>query len=103
MTTDFNPYRDWLELDNADSRPDHYRLLGLERFESDPEQIKALTREVESLRSDLYEFRSHLSALLTLSWVFLFMLGLQYLLTPHDVNREDIDKNPLNLNDYRQD
>lgn len=70
---------------------------------SDPEQTKALTREVESLRSDLYELRSHLNALSTLAWVFIFTLGIQYLLTPNYVNREEIDKNPLNLNDYRQD
>jgi hypothetical protein len=38
---EFNPYREWLGLDNDGRRPDHYELLGLSRFEEDLELIRS--------------------------------------------------------------
>lgn len=35
----FNPYQKWLGIPLKDQPPNHYRLLGLELFESDPEII----------------------------------------------------------------
>jgi hypothetical protein len=38
----FDPYRQWLGI--AEPQPvDHYRLLGVERFESDPQLLQART------------------------------------------------------------
>jgi hypothetical protein len=34
-----NPYHKWLGIPLKDQPPDHYRLLGVERFESDPDVI----------------------------------------------------------------
>ena len=42
LTETFDPYRDWLDIDPRDlpsTGPDHYRLLGLARFESDAAKI----------------------------------------------------------------
>jgi hypothetical protein len=42
VTETFDPYRDWLDIDPRDlpsTGPDHYRLLGLARFESDAAKI----------------------------------------------------------------
>jgi hypothetical protein len=45
MSGDFDPYRDWLDV-QPDERPvDHYRLLGLKQFESDPEVIRAAAEQ----------------------------------------------------------
>ncbi len=41
MTTDFDPYQDWLGIGPHERPPDHYRLLGLQRFETDPDVIQA--------------------------------------------------------------
>lgn len=38
---DFDPYSQWLGIDSAEHPIDHYRLLGLERFESDAQKISA--------------------------------------------------------------
>ncbi len=35
MTGVFDPYREWLGIDPQEHPVDHYRLLGLQRFESD--------------------------------------------------------------------
>jgi len=35
----FDPYHKWLSIPPAEQPPDHYRLLALPRFESDPEVI----------------------------------------------------------------
>lgn len=34
MNSEFNPYRRWLGIASDDCPPDHYELLGLERFEA---------------------------------------------------------------------
>ena len=39
MTEKFDPYRKWLGIPAQDRPPHHYRLLGIEPFESDPEVI----------------------------------------------------------------
>ncbi len=49
-TPRFNPYRNWLGLDETPN--DYYELLGLPVFESDTEQIRtAATRALSTLRS----------------------------------------------------
>lgn len=40
MSTPLDPYHRWLGIPPKHQPPDHYRLLGLERFESDPEVIR---------------------------------------------------------------
>src|SRR5262245_32629256 len=37
----FDPYHEWLQIPPHDQPADHYRLLGLERFESHPDKITA--------------------------------------------------------------
>jgi hypothetical protein len=39
MTETFDPYRKWLGIPAQDQPPNHYRLLGIELFEADPEVI----------------------------------------------------------------
>lgn len=39
MSERFDPYHKWLAIPPEDQPPDHYRLLGLKQFESDPEVI----------------------------------------------------------------
>ena len=41
MAADFDPYYKWLGIHPKDQPPHHYRLLGVELFESDPEVIEA--------------------------------------------------------------
>ena len=36
-----DPYHKWLGISPKDQPPDHYRLLGIDRFESDPEVISS--------------------------------------------------------------
>lgn len=40
MSEVFDPYHRWLGIPPKDQPPDLYRLLGIERFESDPEVIR---------------------------------------------------------------
>ena len=39
MADTFDPYSEWLGIEGGRRPPDHYRLLGLKQFESDPELI----------------------------------------------------------------
>ena len=39
MSESFDPYKKWLGISPKDQPPHHYRLLGLELFESDPDVI----------------------------------------------------------------
>lgn len=39
MAITFDPYSVWLGIPPAEQPPDHYRLLGLARYESNPEEI----------------------------------------------------------------
>lgn len=41
MTADFDPYQEWLGIGPHERPPDHYRLLGLQRFEGDPDVVQA--------------------------------------------------------------
>ncbi len=51
MSTGFDPYRKWLGLDASSAPPDHYRLLGLEPFESNAARIKeAADRKLAHVR-----------------------------------------------------
>ncbi len=39
MNDTFDPYHKWLGISSKDQPPDYYRLLGVDRFESDPDVI----------------------------------------------------------------
>ena len=50
--SDFDPYLKWLGIRDPQRPPNHYRLLGLELFESDPEVINAAAdRQMVHVRS----------------------------------------------------
>lgn len=52
MTDQFDPYHQWLGIRPQDQPPDHYQLLGLRRFEDNPETIQhAADRQTSHLRS----------------------------------------------------
>ncbi|QDU25914.1 hypothetical protein ETAA8_09860 [Anatilimnocola aggregata] len=52
MADPFNPYAEWLELPRDLAEPNHYQLLGLEAFESDPARIaKAAETAMNKVRS----------------------------------------------------
>ena len=49
--TEFNPYYKWLGISGVNSAPDHYRLLGIDLFESDAEVIAvAAERQMTHVR-----------------------------------------------------
>ena len=51
MSSAFDPYYDWLGIPKADQPPHHYRLLGLQTFESNPRVIEnAADRLMTQLR-----------------------------------------------------
>jgi hypothetical protein len=51
MSTDFDPYHRWLGIRPEEHPADHYRLLGLVRFEDDPEVIRdAAERQMGHVR-----------------------------------------------------
>ena len=41
MSRDFDPYYKWLGIPPKDQPPHHYRLLGIELYEDDPDVIEA--------------------------------------------------------------
>lgn len=41
MSESFDPYRKWLGILPKDQPPNHYRLLGIELFDDDPDVIEA--------------------------------------------------------------
>ena len=45
MSTTFDPYLEWLGLETAGRPPNHYQLLGLADFETDPAKIEAAADE----------------------------------------------------------
>ena len=52
MPETFDPYLKWLGIHEADRPPNHYRLLGLNLFESDPEVISNLAdRQMAHVRT----------------------------------------------------
>ncbi|MDZ7615416.1 MAG: formylglycine-generating enzyme family protein, partial [Patescibacteria group bacterium] len=51
-TESFDPYHRWLSIPPREQPPDHYRLLGVQRFESDPNVIEnAADKQMAHLRS----------------------------------------------------
>ena len=52
MSDTFDPYRKWLGIPPSDQPPDHYRLLGIGEFESDPDVIaSAADRQMAHVRT----------------------------------------------------
>jgi hypothetical protein len=52
MSEPFDPYRKWLGIPPKDQPPNHYRLLGIATFESDPDVIdNAATRQMAHVRT----------------------------------------------------
>jgi hypothetical protein len=48
----FDPYHKWLGVPPEEQPPNHYRLLGIQMFESDPDVIEsAATRQITHVRS----------------------------------------------------
>src|SRR6266481_1767698 len=45
LPASFDPYREWLAIEPREQPADHYRLLGLARFESDVGRIAAAADE----------------------------------------------------------
>ena len=57
---EFDPYRQWLGIENKDDSTNHYQLLGLELFENDSEKIAAAAdRQMEIVRKHQTGPRSH--------------------------------------------
>ena len=57
-TADFDPYHKWLGIPPEEQPPNHYRLLGLQVFESDPEVILgAVMRQSAHLKT--YQLGQH--------------------------------------------
>ena len=54
MSEKFNPYREWLDLADVETAPDHYTLLGLERFEADSQ---AISQAADRMMSRVRGFR----------------------------------------------
>ncbi|MDO4584233.1 MAG: WD40 repeat domain-containing protein [Planctomycetia bacterium] len=54
MADEFNPYYEWLGIPLEDQPADHYRLLGLKKFEENPKVIQnAADRQVSHVRTFL--------------------------------------------------
>ncbi len=53
MSGNFDPYYKWLGIPPKDQPPNHYRLLGIELFESDVEVIEAAANRLMSYLHDL--------------------------------------------------
>lgn len=52
MSEPFDPYRKWLGIPSKDQPPNHYRLLGIATFETDPDVIdNAATRQMAHIRT----------------------------------------------------
>ena len=45
MSQDFDPYHKWLGIAPKDQPPNHYRLLGIDLFESDREVIQSAAEQ----------------------------------------------------------
>jgi hypothetical protein len=61
MSEQFDPYRKWLGIPPKDQPPNHYRLLGIPRFEEDPDVIEnAADRQMAHVRT--YQTSQHAAA-----------------------------------------
>lgn len=58
MTDSFDPYHKWLAIVPRDQPPNHYRLLGIDLFESDPDVISAAA-EQRMAHVRTYQLGSH--------------------------------------------
>ena len=58
MSKTFDPYHRWLGISPKDQPPNHYRLLGIDLFEDDPEVIQdAAHRQTAHVRT--YQLGRH--------------------------------------------
>lgn len=65
MSAEFDPYYRWLSIPPAQQPPDHYRLLGVDRFESDAAVIEnAADRQMAHVRNFQHGPHGRLSQLL---------------------------------------
>jgi hypothetical protein len=53
MTEQFDPYHKWLGIPPKDQPPNHYRLLGVEKFETDREVIDGAANRLMAYLQDL--------------------------------------------------
>src|SRR5690349_4907560 len=53
MAEAFDPYRKWLGIPPSQQPPHHYRLLGIELFEADPEVIDTAANQRMSYLQEL--------------------------------------------------
>jgi hypothetical protein len=53
MTDEFDPYHKWLGIPTKDQPPNHYRLLGLEVFESDLKTIDTAASRLITFLQDV--------------------------------------------------
>jgi formylglycine-generating enzyme required for sulfatase activity len=53
ISTEFDAYHIWLGIPPKDQAPDHYQLLGVERFESDPDVIEYAYQQRVSFLQDV--------------------------------------------------
>jgi len=62
MDADFDPYYIWLGIPPEEQPPDHYRLLGVSRFESNPDAVaNAADRQMAHIRTLQTGKHGHLS------------------------------------------
>ncbi len=62
----FDPYHTWLGIPPKDQPPDHYRVLGIERFEANPTVIaNAADRQMSHVRSVGRQHEQHQAAVLS--------------------------------------
>lgn len=60
MSEQFDPYHRWLGISPKDQPPHHYRLLGIDLFESDPEVIRdAAEQRIAHVRT--YQLGRHMA------------------------------------------
>ena len=45
MPNAFDTYPKWLRIPPKDQSPNHYRLLGIDQFEADPDAMKAAAEQ----------------------------------------------------------
>ena len=53
MSDAFDPYHRWLGIPPDEQPPHHYRLLGINAFETDPEVIRDAVATADDARSDV--------------------------------------------------
>ena len=51
--SDFDPYHKWLGISPQHQPPNHYRLLSLDLYESDPDVIEAAVDRIAAFLQDV--------------------------------------------------